>query len=365
MADPCERGEGVSQATPRILGLGTAVPASVEQAQIIDIALSLIDGSEEQRALLRRIYSRSGVERRGIALEEHPGALAEFYLPNDSPRTSRRMQAYERLAPDLAERAVRKALDDAKLQPGRITHLITVSCTGFVSPGVDALLIERLGLSRSVKRINIGFMGCHAALNAVEAARAIAAGAPDARVLVCCVELCSLHLAYEWEMQRIVSNALFADGAASVVIGRSDDSQQWEIVESASFLLPDTKRDMGWTVGDDGFKMTLSPAVPTHVQRHIRTWCDAWLGEAGTKVESIDHWAIHPGGPKVLCGAAEGLQINPALLDVSRDVLREHGNMSSGTVLFILERLAYARGQCVSLAFGPGLIMEGVLLRRE
>jgi predicted naringenin-chalcone synthase len=354
----------VTHRSARILGLGTAVPASVEQSRIIDIAVGLIEGTDEQRALLRRIYSRSGVERRGIALEQSEGDLAAFYPANVAPRTSARMRAYERFAPGLAERAVTNALDNARIMPGQITHLITVSCTGFVSPGVDAALIERLGLSRSIKRINIGFMGCHAALNAVEAARSISMTSPDARVLVCCVELCSLHLAYEWEMQRIVSNALFADGAASVVVGQSDDERCWQIVETASFLMPDTKADMGWTIGDDGFKMTLSPHVPMHVQNNIRGWCDAWLGEAGTSVEAIDHWAIHPGGPKVLCGAAEGLRIEPAKLSVSRDVLRNHGNMSSGTVLFILERLRDSSGQCVSLAFGPGLVMEGVLLRR-
>lgn len=354
----------MSEPAVRILGIGSAVPTSVEQSHIIDVALGLMAGSPTQRDTLQRIYSRSGVERRGIVLEQEPGALAAFYLPQQPPPTSARMQAYERFAPELAESAATHALADSGKSASQITHLITVSCTGFVSPGVDAALIERLGLSRGIKRINIGFMGCHAALNAIEAARSIARGSADARVLVCCVELCSLHLAYEWEMQRIVSNALFADGAASVVIGQSDDERCWQIRETASFLLPQTKGDMGWTIGDDGFKMTLSSQVPTHVRNHIRAWCDAWLAEAGTRVEAIDHWAIHPGGPKVLDAAAEGLKIDPALLNVSREVLRDHGNMSSGTVLFILERLRRSVGQCVSLAFGPGLTLEGLLLER-
>lgn len=349
----------------RILGIGTLAPARVEQARIIDIALSLIDGSESQRDLLRRIYSRCGVERRGISLEEAPGRLSTFYPPTTSPSTSARMKAYERLAPTLAGLASAEALERADVPPSRVTHLITVSCTGFVSPGVDAALIETMLLARSVKRINIGFMGCHAALNAIETARSIARADPDARVLVCCVELCSLHLAYAWEMQRIVSNALFADGAAAVVIGQSDEAGRWEIVETASLLIPDSKPDMGWVIGDNGFEMTLSPHVPARVEAGIRAWCDAWLAEAGTNVEAIDHWAVHPGGPKVLCAAASGLGIDPLHLSVSRDVLREFGNMSSGTVLFILDRLDASRGQCVSLAFGPGLVMEGLLLRRR
>lgn len=349
----------------RILGIGTAVPASMDQTRIIDIATNLMNGSDEQRDLLRRIYSRSGVERRGVALEHNPGELADFYRPHDSPRTSERMRAYGQFAPALAERATRCALDASDLNPHRISHLITVSCTGFFSPGIDAALIERIGLPRSVRRTHIGFMGCHAALNAIEVARLIARSSPEARVLVCCVELCSLHLAYGWEMHQIVSNALFADGAAAVVVGQSEDERCWSVIESASHLLPGTRPDMGWTIGDHGFEMTLSSQVPAHVKSHLRGWCEAWLGEAGTNVESIDHWAIHPGGPKVLDAAADGLRIDRARLALSRAVLRDHGNMSSGTVLFILERLGMATGQCVLLAFGPGLVMEGLLLCRE
>ena len=347
----------------RILGIGTAVPMSVEQTRIMDIAVRLFKGTDEQRNVLRRIYARSGVERRGVVLDD-VGELTAFYAEDESPSTASRMKCYERFAPALAERAARAALEQASTPVERITHLITVSCTGFASPGFDAALIERLHLSRSVKRTNIGFMGCHAALNAIEVARSIARASSEARVLICCVELCSLHLAYGWEMQKIVSNALFADGAASLVIGQSDDASRWRIVETASFLMPDTKREMGWTIGDNGFAMTLSPHVPAQVEANIRGWCDAWLGEAGANVEAIDHWAIHPGGPRVLCAAAAGLKIDAARLQVSRDVLREHGNMSSTTVLFILQKLGDAKGNCVSLAFGPGLVMEGLLLRR-
>ncbi len=361
----------MTRSSVRILGLGTAVPSSVEQSRITDISIQLVPGTAEQRDVLRRVYSRSGVERRGTVLAGDAGMLESFYVPGSAPMTSERMRLYEQFAPPLAIDASLRALDAARCKPAAVTHVITVSCTGFFSPGVDAELIERLGLARSVKRINVGFMGCHAALNAIEAARSIASASPDARVLVCCVELCSLHLAYGWEMQRIVSNALFADGAAAVIVGQNEDERHWEIVETASFLMKDTRSDMGWTVGDHGFTMTLSSHVPARVRENIRAWCDAWLAEAGgslgtagTSVEAIDHWAIHPGGPKVLTAAAEGLRIDPASLDVSRDVLREHGNMSSGTVLFILERLGNARGRCVSLAFGPGLTMEGLLLRR-
>jgi prepilin-type processing-associated H-X9-DG protein len=393
----------MSERAVRILGLGTATPASVEQSHITAIAQTLIDGTASDREALDRVFTRCGVERRGIALVEPHGerqreptaepiqmlealacraaggsvsaspsrastsvgvdALARFYPPGDPPSTHTRMLAFARLAPPLAERACRAALE--AMDVGSITHLITVSCTGFVSPGVDAHLIESLGLSAGVRRLNIGFMGCHAALNAMEQARSIASADAHARVLVVCVELCSLHMSYGRSMEKIVANALFADGSASLVVGQSDDSNCWEIVRGASLLLPvDTRVDMGWTVGNVGFEMTLSSRVPSRVEAGIRAWCDAWLGEAGTGVHAIDHWAVHPGGPKVLTSAARGLQIEESHTRMSREVLRDHGNMSSTTVLFILQQLGQARGRCVSLAFGPGLVMEGVLLKR-
>jgi predicted naringenin-chalcone synthase len=411
----------MNEYTPRILGIGTALPASVEQSRIAAIAAQLIDGSDDDRAALERVFSRCGVERRGVALiddrapregeapaelaAQHeassdarlrsaesrigmgsPGAsssrgessarvddrafhdltsLERFYTPADPPSTAIRMAAFARLAPPLAERSARAAIDDAQLDPRAVTHLVTVSCTGFVSPGVDAHLVESLGLRRDVSRVNIGFMGCHAAINALAVARSIARADSDARVLVACVELCSLHLSYGRSMEKIVANALFADGAASVVVGQSDDASRWELVSTSSQLLPvDTRADMGWTIGDVGFEMTLSPRVPEMVESGIRAWCDDWLGRAGSSVETVERWAIHPGGPKVLTSAARGLGIEPSQVEVSRDVLREHGNMSSTTVLFILERLASTTGDVAMLAFGPGLTMEGALLRR-
>jgi predicted naringenin-chalcone synthase len=207
-------------------------------------------------------------------------------------------------------------------------------------------------------------MGCHAAINALAVARSICRSDESACVMVCCVELCSLHLGYGWSMDRVVANALFADAAGAVVVSNSDDARQWEIVETASVVLPESQSQMTWTITDHGFAMTLSPDVPKLVESHVGAWCKAWLGESASSIDKVNHWAIHPGGPKVLTAAARGLAIEESHLATSQQVLRDHGNVSSATVLLILDRLRAASGSCVSLAFGPGLVMEGLLLRR-
>jgi predicted naringenin-chalcone synthase len=211
-------------------------------------------------------------------------------------------------------------------------------------------------------------MGCHAAFNAMAAARDAVLANGNAKVLLCSVELCSLHMAYGWEPGRLVSNALFADGAAAAVVGKSQarESGAWQLCDSASFLMPDSLEAMQWRIGDHGFEMTLSRNVPNVIRRNLPGWCEAWLGRHDLRVTDIAGWAIHPGGPKILSTVAESLGLQPEALRHSRDVLAHHGNMSSATVLFILGRLAEdaGGGPCVAIGLGPGLMAEGLLLDR-
>jgi alkylresorcinol/alkylpyrone synthase len=179
------------------------------------------------------------------------------------------------------------------------------------------------------------------------------------------VELCSLHYRFNWDPPRIVANALFGDGAAAVVgaVGPANDSGQWSVAATGSCLLPASKDAMSWNVGDHGFEMTLAASVPDLIQVHLRGWMAAWLDEHGYSIESIGSWAIHPGGPRILHACAEAIGLRPEQVAVSEQVLSEYGNMSSPTVLFILERLRdqQAPRPCVSLAFGPGLTAEAAL----
>jgi len=362
-----------------LLGIGTAAHMAIPQRDTIALAQSFSCQSDGQRAWLERVFLRAGVEQRGSVLLGDRGLddLHAFYGPpatagERGPTTATRMQRYAREAPLLAARAATSALADAGVAPETITHLITVSCTGFQAPGLDVELIDRLALSPSVHRLHIGFMGCHAGFNALAAARETVLAQPHAFVLVCCVELCSLHFAYGWNPEKLIANALFADGASACIVGAdalADDScgstpTRWRLLDAASCLLPDSRDAMTWRIGDNGFEMTLSAGIPALIRTHLRPWCDAWLARLGLSPADIPHWAIHPGGPKILTAAAQSISLPESAIDPSRTLLARQGNMSSATLAFLLQQLLRdnASGHCVALGFGPGLMAEGLLL---
>jgi len=287
------------------------------------------------------------------------------------PTTGDRMRRYELDALELATRAADDALGHAGWAADSISHLVTVSCSGFSAPGVDIGLVERLEMRRDVSRTHIGFMGCHGALNGLRVAGALAAANPGERVLVTCVELCSLHQQYTNDAQQIVANALFSDGAAAIAgdwfagEGAAAREGEWAVADQRSFLLPGTADMMSWRIGDNGFEMTLSPRVPDAIQESMRPWMTDWLAGHLLTIEDIRGWAIHPGGPRILTACADALGLDHSQLGASQSILATYGNMSSPTVLFILERLREkgVAPPCVVLAFGPGLTVEGALIR--
>ncbi len=275
------------------------------------------------------------------------------------------MQRYAAESAPLAEAACRAALRNAVTSASEITHLITVSCSGFAAPGYDHALVERLTLPRGVARTHVGFMGCHGLLNALRVAGAFAASDPEATVLVCALELCTLHQQNAQDQQRIVANALFGDGAAAIVVRGSDDEGiGWELRSQSSFVIPETADLMAWKIGNHGFEMTLSPTVPAVIRTVLGPWLRDWLAQFDLRVEDVASWAVHPGGPRILTATAQAAGFDPELLKPSRDVLASYGNMSSPTVAFILERLQESGAQppCVVLGFGPGLTIEAALL---
>jgi predicted naringenin-chalcone synthase len=205
-------------------------------------------------------------------------------------------------------------------------------------------------------------------MNGLRVANAFTTADPAARVLLCAVELCSLHYYYGNAADKLIANAIFADGAAAVVGTATGDREAagrrgWRLVASGSCLIPESDADMGWVVGDHGFEMTLSRRVPGLIARHLGPWLSAWLGDNGLSLDAVKSWAVHPGGPKILTAAEEGLGLPPEALAASRAVYAEYGNMSSPTVLFILDRLRRqnAPRPCVALGFGPGLVAEAAL----
>jgi predicted naringenin-chalcone synthase len=283
------------------------------------------------------------------------------------PSTAARMARYELEAPRLGAQAVRAALGDAGRSPGEVTHLVTVSCTGFSAPNFDLGLVRDVGLPRTAARTHLGFMGCHGALNGLRAAGAYADTSPDACVLVCAVELCSIHYQYGWSSDLAVSNAIFADGAAALVGGSRPAAQgdTWVLARSGSSILEDSADLMGWRIDDHGFEMRLSARVPGVIERELGPWLDAWLATEGLSRDRIATWAVHPGGPRILESVAVATGISRADYEISQEVLGEYGNMSSPTILFILERLRQRRAPrpCLALGFGPGLAVEAALFR--
>jgi predicted naringenin-chalcone synthase len=364
-----------------ILGMGTAVPpTTIDRTEALRIARAVCCRTEEHAAWLPSIYNNSGVRTRHLALDREvvndllqgTSLSGSHFLPDASgdtrgPTTGLRMQHYAEQLPPLASAAARAALDRAGVAPRSLTHLVTVSCTGFVAPGLDWALMRALGLQPTIQRTHVGFMGCHGAINGLRVARAFTGAEENARVLLCAAELCSLHYHYGWDPQKMVANALFADGAAAIVgcAPAAAPAEAWKVAATGSCLLPDSAANMSWTVGDHGFEMTLSKSVPGLIAAHMRPWLAGWLERQGVTLAEIGSWAVHPGGPAILDAVESALKLPADALAPSRAVLSECGNMSSPTVLFILDRLraAGAKLPCVALGFGPGVVAEVALFR--
>ncbi|MGF1582497.1 MAG: type III polyketide synthase [Gemmataceae bacterium] len=364
-----------------IQGIGTAVPPTkLTREESIRIAEALGYATEDHATWLPLMYENTGIKTRHIFFPQevvqdvietttHSGSvfLPTGKLGDQGPTTHQRMEHYAKYAKPLAIKAATRAIERAGISKDRLTHLITVSCTGFEAPGVDIALITELELPPMLERTHVGYMGCHGSLNGLRVANAFTTAGPDACVLLCAVELCSLHYHYGWEPQRLIANALFADGAAAVVgtSGENVSTDTWAVTASGSYVLPHTQDAMTWTVGDHGFCMTLSKKLPELIRTNLKPWLSKWLGRSGLDISNVGSWAVHPGGPAILEAVESGLDLPPNALSYSRDVLARYGNMSSPTVLFVLDRMRTAKAAlpCVVLGFGPGLTAEVALVR--
>jgi predicted naringenin-chalcone synthase len=365
--------------TLSIAGLGTALPRySITIDLMAEFCTPFCCENAEQAEQLKLIFAKSGVRQKHTVLLEgecRDGLFPQSFYPQTygerGPSTGRRMQAYEQAAPILAQAASQKALSDAGVAAGDITHLVTASCTGFMAPGLDMALIERLNLRPTVERTHVGFMGCHGAFNALKVARGCLAVEPDAQVLVCAVELSTLHFFSGWDPEKIVANALFADGAGAVVCrsagpattSNTPTAGPWRLAAVGTMKIPESGPAMTWKIGDFGFDMGLSRRIPELIMRNLRGYVTAWLDRHGLALGDIGSWAVHPGGPKILEAVDRGLSLPEGALERSFSVLAECGNMSSPTVLFILDRMRRenAPRPCVALGFGPGMVVEAAL----
>lgn len=362
------------KSSARIVGLGTALPPHrATQTHMLtffsEVAAAQPGGTARIQRYLEAVSRRSGIGERYSVLDDYlrtdPEGFSFFpknWALEPFPSTAARMAIYKREAVPLAEVAARRALDAAGLMPSQITHLIVTTCTGFFAPGPDVMLSLRLGLSPDVQRVQLGFLGCYAGVTGLRTAQQIVRADPKARVLLVSVELCSLHFQRTPDVATVVANMLFADGAGAAVLSAEGDGPG--VLAARTALSPDTLDDMGWNIGDHGFEMHLSPKVPAHLRTAVGPFIAGLAHDAGFEAAEVTGWAIHPGGRAVVeaVGQAQGLTAGD--LKASLGVLQRIGNVSSATVLFVLESLLQDgwQGPGLALAFGPGLTMEGVAL---
>ncbi len=372
--------------TVSVRAIGTAVPATVlKQPEVRDLFAGQPGRTRLGRRLVGAVFDASAIDTRHTVLTElgaidppaAEGGAVYYDAANGgilSPSTGRRNQTYAEAAPGLFVDAARQALDATPgLSAADVTHVITVSCTGFYAPGPDYAVVRGLGLSPATQRYHLGFMGCYAAFPALRMARAFCLADPAAVVLVVCAELCTLHLSGADDPDTIVANSVFADGAAAAVVSARKVPDPGRVLELDAFetvLTPTGEQEMAWTIGDTGFEMTLSGYVPKIIERHIGEALEPLLGTGAAPgavgIGEIEHWAIHPGGRSILDRVQRALGLPAAALEPSREVLRTYGNMSSATVLFILADLLRgpdaSTGRVGAMAFGPGLTVESALL---
>jgi len=350
--------------TPAFINkIATALPPNDVHEAFIAFARHLLREDRRKSALFNRMAERSGIAHRFSFVRPLPGPVpmsagtamdeAGFYRAGDFPGTAERMRAYEQTAPLLAAQAVEKLL--AGEDPSAITHLVVTSCTGMSAPGLDLQLIERFALSPKIERSMIGFMGCYAAINALKLARHIIRSEPGAKVLAVNLELCTLHLHETQDVEEILSFLLFGDGCAAALISADPKGVEMESFHAA--LVPQTAELIRWNVRDAGFDMVLSGGVPAAIRAGLAEAKPAILGNRA--VQDIDLWAVHPGGRTVLDAVETAFELPCDALAISRGVLQDYGNMSSGTVMFVLERMMQGKqGRGCAMAFGPGLVAE-------
>lgn len=340
--------------------IATAVPRHDVHALFAQHALNALKDEPRKARLFARMTERSAIEHRYSFLAPENLSTGGFYAPGDFPDTAARMCAFERHAPALACQAVDRLLGNNERR--RITHILTTSCTGFSAPGIDHEVVAQCGLPDGVERTMIGFMGCFAAINALRLARHIVRSEPEARVLVLCVELCTLHLQETTDLEQMLSFLIFADGCAAGLV--SADADGLALDGFRSVLMPGTRDLITWNIRGFGFDMVLSGRVPHAIEAGLQARADDIVG--GAAASDIDLWAVHPGGRTVLDAVERALSLDGEALAASRDVLRRYGNMSSATVMFVLDELMRGgvhEGRGCAMSFGPGLSAELMAFR--
>ncbi len=361
---------------PTIHAIGTAVPKNcIDQSTVCEFMTMAHGLNQEESRKLKVLYRATGISTRFSVISDYSSTNPEdwnFYAQNKGmkpfPTTSQRGELYRSNAIHLSRQAIGKCLKSSRIGTHEITHLITVSCTGMYAPGLDFDIINQMGLQKNIQRTSINFMGCFAALTAMKAANSICNSDPKSIVLVVCVELCTIHFQNENTEDNLLANSIFGDGAAAFVMS-SRKSKEFPGLSPEKFhsnIIPEGRGEMAWNIGDFGYEMKLSSYVPDLIKNGIGMLVSDLTKELDSQP---DLFAIHPGGKKILEVIESELGISKSRNQHAYSVLRKFGNMSSPTLLFVLQCIlesiseADAGKHVLGLAFGPGLTLESTLLK--
>ena len=367
-----------------ILKIATAVPDyCYSQETLMSIYRNSTD-DETARRKIKILAAKSGISTRYSALKDYGETVENFtfFEPNryllPTPSLSNRMAVFRPEALKLSLRAIYN-LPNFDAEKRTITHIITVTCTGLFAPGLDIELLQMLALQPTTHRSSINFLGCNAAIIALKQAHDICQHQPEAKVLIVCTELCTLHFQTNYSDDYLLSNLLFADGSAAVLVGgkpsegplsinvkngQKRDERSVKITRFDSFCIPDSRNEMAWQLSETGFIMNLTSYVADLIKANIQKM----LSNIGLNKNDIDSWAVHPGGKKIVENFGVAMGLSAENLAESYKILNNYGNMSSPTVLFVLKEILENntenanRNNIFAAAFGPGLTVETMQL---
>jgi len=353
----------------KIISIGTALPAYRHRQQDIHKFMETVlamDATENRK--LKFLYNHSGIENRYSVIPDYTREVKDwkFYPKTEEldpfPSLEQRMAWFNKYAAPLSVAAIRDCVNNC-IHAEEITHLITVSCTGMSAPGLDLQIMDMMDLPKNIYRTSINFMGCYAAIHALKMADSICKNEKSAKVMIVCTELCTLHFQREATMDNITSSLLFGDGVAAALITNDNNAKPGlQLQNFYSEIITKGKKDMAWELSSSGFLMTLSGYVPELIEEDFCPLVTRALEKAGTKKEEIKHWCIHPGGKRILDAIHKSLELKTGEMDSCYEVLKEYGNMSSATILFVLKKIMQSslqkKQKVFGAAFGPGLTME-------
>ncbi|MCW3077976.1 MAG: hypothetical protein JWO32_2585 [Bacteroidetes bacterium] len=360
---------------PYILDISTAVPEFTIEKEDLERFYSDVADTNDNGYFLKKLgflNRKTMINRRHSCIPDYNGKNYELYTNgNYEPSVNHRLKLYKEKILPLASKAIDKLFNQTGLRPEDVTHLITVSCTGHFAPGMEFVIAEHYGISH-VEKTAVNFLGCYAALKALKQAQYIASANPDACVLIVCAELCSLHFFPSFADEEILANLLFSDGAAATIVcGEKSKHLHNKIVfnidEIGSAIIPGTKKLMTWDITTSAFRMFLSKQIVSSIRENIQPVLQKFLKN---KSDEINHWAVHPGGVKIVEAVQQAMGLNRASLNYSYDVLKDYGNMSSPTILFILQKVfneikgdpSQLNKKIFSCAFGPGINVEMITM---